>query len=370
MRTDDFDFFLPPDLIAQEPPADRTASRLLHLEGRGGSVTDRVFRDLPSLVVPGDVVVLNDTRVLKARLMGRKKNGGRVEVLVERVVGQNEAVVHIRASHAPRADSTLVLADNIEATVIGKEKHLYRLRFEIEEGVLAMLERHGALPLPPYIDRVPTAHDEVRYQTVYARQPGAVAAPTAGLHFDETLLAALSAAGVAIAYITLHVGAGTFQPVRVGNVQDHVMHSEWYEVPDATVTAIHCGRANGGRVLAIGTTTLRALEGAAAGGELEAGSGETDIFIVPGYRFRVVERLITNFHLPRSTLLMLVSAFGGIEPLRRAYAHAIRERYRFFSYGDAMLIEGNRTDPPLCQRLTRDRCTPQPYGAYSSLSHR
>ena len=347
MHTDDFDFLLPPDLIAQEPPADRTASRLLHLDGRGGSIiNDRLFKDLPSLVMPGDVLVLNDTRVLKARLLGTKKNGGRVEVLVERVVGRNEALVHIRASHAPRPDSTLILADQIEATVIGKEKELYRIRFETEDGVLAVLERHGALPLPPYIDRVPTAQDEVRYQTVYARQPGAVAAPTAGLHFDETMLAALSAAGVAIAYITLHVGAGTFQPVRVCNVQDHVMHNEWYEVPGATVTAIAHARANSGRVLAIGTTTLRALEGAAAGGQLEAGFGETDIFILPGYRFRVVERLLTNFHLPRSTLLMLVSAFGGIEPLRRAYAHAIRERYRFFSYGDAMLIERDEADRP------------------------
>jgi S-adenosylmethionine:tRNA ribosyltransferase-isomerase len=336
---DDFDFDLPHELIAQLPAPERTSSRLLHLDGATGAVTDRQFRDIVELVAPGDVMVFNDTRVIKARLTGRKKTGGKVEVLVERVLAGDHAFAQVRASHPPREGSTLVLADAVEATVIERRGDFFRVRFENCKDVFALLERHGAVPLPPYIDRTPEAPDEARYQTVYARQPGAVAAPTAGLHFDEPLLDRLRDRGVRTAYLTLHVGAGTFQPVRAPDPAEHVMHSEWYHVPQATVDAISESRRAGGRVMAVGTTSLRALETAAAEGELRPGYGETKLFIMPGYRFRVVERLLTNFHLPRSTLLMLVSAFGGMDNIRRAYRHAIAARYRFFSYGDAMLIE-------------------------------
>ncbi|MEW6312809.1 MAG: tRNA preQ1(34) S-adenosylmethionine ribosyltransferase-isomerase QueA [Pseudomonadota bacterium] len=338
MHISEFDFDLPPDLIAQFPAAQRAASRLLHLDA-GGVCHDALFRDLPRYVRANDVLVMNDTRVIKARLFGVKDSGGRVEVMVERVVDEHHALAQIRASHAPRPDSRLTLGDGLPVTVTGRTGEFYKLRFEGVTPVFDLLERHGALPLPPYIERGAGTFDEARYQTVYARVPGAVAAPTAGLHFDEAMLAALRAQGVAIAQVTLHVGAGTFQPVRVENIHEHKMHSEWYEVPQATVDAIAMAKRNGGRVLAVGTTSLRALEAAAAEGELQAGFGETNIFIVPGYRFRVVEYLLTNFHLPRSTLLMLVSAFAGIEPVRRAYRHAVEQRYRFFSYGDAMLIE-------------------------------
>jgi S-adenosylmethionine:tRNA ribosyltransferase-isomerase len=338
MRLEDFDYELPPELIAQAPAAERTASRLLHLDGVTGQCTDRQFRDLPELVRPGDLFVLNDTRVIKARLAGRKQSGGRVEVLVERVVGENEAWAQVRASHAPREGSALVLADALEVRVMERREDLFRLRFPEGATVFELLERHGEVPLPPYIGHAAGSEDERRYQTVYARQPGAVAAPTAGLHFDEAMLAAVRARGAAIAYVTLHVGAGTFKPVRVSDVSQHVMHSEWYEVPQATVDAIERARAGGGRVVAVGTTSLRALETAGAG-RLAAGYGETRLFIVPGYRFRVVDRLITNFHLPKSTLLMLVGAFAGLGHVLAAYRHAVEARYRFFSYGDAMLIE-------------------------------
>ncbi|MFN7086946.1 MAG: tRNA preQ1(34) S-adenosylmethionine ribosyltransferase-isomerase QueA [Burkholderiales bacterium] len=339
MHLDDFDYELPAELIAQSPAPERSASRLLHLDGVSGSVADLVFRDLARLIAPGDVMVFNDTRVIKARLAGRKAGGGRVEVLVERVLGSDEVLAQVRASHPPREGGMLDLADGVEATVIGRQEGFFRLRFADCDDVFALLERHGTVPLPPYIMHAPQADDETRYQTVYASEPGAVAAPTAGLHFDRLLLDALRERGVAIAYLTLHVGAGTFQPVRVQNPAAHVMHSEWYRVPQATVDAVAQAKRRGGRVIAVGTTSLRALETAAAGGELGAGYGESRLFIVPGYRFRVVERLITNFHLPKSTLLMLVSAFGGMDNVRRAYRHAIERRYRFFSYGDAMLIE-------------------------------
>lgn len=339
MRLEDFDFDLPQDLIAQSPAPERSASRLLHLDGVSGSVSDRRFRDIIDLVSPGDVMVFNNTRVIKARLTGRKQSGGRIEVLVERVLAGNEVLAQVRASHAPQADSVLLLADAVKATVLGREGGFCRLRFENCDNAFELLERHGAVPLPPYITHVPDAGDAARYQTVYAREPGAVAAPTAGLHFDEQLLAQLRERGVAIAYLTLHVGAGTFQPVRVHNLKEHEMHSEWYQVPQQTVDAIAQAQRAGGRVIAVGTTSLRALETAAAGGALEAGYGETKLFVMPGYRFRVVERLLTNFHLPKSTLMMLVSAFGGMDNIRRAYRHAVEGRYRFFSYGDAMLIE-------------------------------
>jgi S-adenosylmethionine:tRNA ribosyltransferase-isomerase len=337
MRLSDFDYELPPELIAQHPAAERAGSRLLHLDGNTGSMQDLEFRDIVSLLNAGDVLVVNDTRVIKARLHGRKDTGGEVEVLVERVLDDRRALAQVRASKTPREGRRLILTGGVEAEVLGRAGEFFELRFAA--NVLDTLAAHGEVPLPPYITHAADAGDEGRYQTVYARVPGAIAAPTAGLHFDDALLAALEARGVARATLTLHVGAGTFQPVRTDDVARHVMHSEWYSVPQETVDAITRAKAAGGRVVAVGTTALRALEAAAAGGELVAGTDETRLFVVPGYRFRVVERLVTNFHLPRSTLLMLVSAFGGTDAIRRAYAHAVRQRYRFFSYGDAMLIE-------------------------------
>jgi len=338
MRLDDFDYHLPDELIAQSPAGERRASRLLHLHGVTGALSDRLFSDLPGLLRAGDLLVLNDTKVIKARLKGSKDSGGRIEVLIERVLGQGEALAQIRASHAPKAGSELNLDGGLAVHVMAREGELYRLRFP-DDDVFAQLERHGALPLPPYIGHAPDAVDEARYQTVYARTPGAVAAPTAGLHFDAALLETLRGQGVGVAYLTLHVGAGTFQPVRTQNLTEHRMHSEWYSLPQQTVDALRAHRAAGGRIVAVGTTCLRALESAAAAGDPPAGSAETTLFVLPGYRFRIVDRLITNFHLPKSTLLMLVSAFGGIDNIRRAYRHAIEQRYRFFSYGDAMLID-------------------------------
>ena len=337
MRTDEFDFALPEHLIAQHPPEKRGASRLLQL--CGAEWKDRLFADLPTLVQEHDLLVFNDTRVLKARLFGIKESGGKIEVMVERVLGEHEALAQIRASKPPRPNSQLLLAESLPVTVLGREGEFYRLRFDSEEDVTALLERYGQLPLPPYITHAADAGDEERYQTVYARQPGAVAAPTAGLHFDEAMLVALRARGAQIAYVTLHVGAGTFQPVRAEHTHEHVMHSERYTIPQATVDAIHEARARGGRIIAVGTTSLRALESAVATGDLVAGERETSIFIMPGYRFNVVDVLLTNFHLPKSTLLMLVCAFGGMSEMLAAYRHAIEQEYRFFSYGDAMLIE-------------------------------
>lgn len=338
MRLSDFDYELPGELVAQAPLSERTRSRLLHLDGATGSFTDRRFTDLPALLSAGDVLIFNDTKVIKARLNGRKQTGGRIEVLIERVVAEREALAQLRASHAPGAGSRLILCDAIDVEVLSRQDDLFRLRFE--GNVLELLDRYGSVPLPPYITHAPDSQDEARYQTVYATSPGAVAAPTAGLHFDSAMLARLAAMGVSIARVTLHVGAGTFQPVRVEDLAQHKMHSEWYHVPEATADAIEQTRAKGGRIVAVGTTSLRALESAGTDeGHVCARTGETALFITPGYRFRVVDRLITNFHLPRSTLLMLVSAFGGMENIRRAYAHAIAARYRFFSYGDTMLID-------------------------------
>jgi len=338
MRIEDFDYVLPPELIAQHPAGERAASRLLHLDGASGEIEDRTFRDIVGLVDAKDVLVFNDTKVIKARLRGRKDTGGEVEILVERILDPSRALAHVRASKPPRAGRQIRLARGGIVEVLGRDGELFELLF-LDGPVLDVLEAWGEVPLPPYIEHVPEAEDEKRYQTVYARAPGAVAAPTAGLHFDAAILDALRAKGVALASLTLHVGAGTFQPVRVEEISRHVMHSEWYSVPQETVDAIAAAKKRGGRVVAVGTTTLRALESAAAAGELTAGTAETRLFIVPGYRFRVVERLLTNFHLPRSTLLMLVSAFAGTENIRRAYAHAVQERYRFVSYGDAMLVE-------------------------------
>jgi S-adenosylmethionine:tRNA ribosyltransferase-isomerase len=338
MHLSDFDYVLPPELIAQHPAAERAASRLLHLDGKSGEMRDRMFRDLVDLVDAKDLLVFNDTKVIKARLRGRKDTGGEVEILVERILDPSRALAHVRASKTPKPGRQIRLARGGVVEVLGREGELFELLF-LDGPVLDVLDAWGEVPLPPYIEHAPEADDERRYQTVYARAPGAVAAPTAGLHFDAAMLDALRAKGASLATLTLHVGAGTFQPVRVEDVSQHAMHSEWYSVPQETVDAIAAAKARGGRVLAVGTTTLRALESAAAAGELAAGTAETRLFIVPGYRFRVVERLLTNFHLPRSTLLMLVSAFAGIENIRRAYAHAVDERYRFFSYGDAMLLE-------------------------------
>jgi S-adenosylmethionine:tRNA ribosyltransferase-isomerase len=337
MRVADFDFDLPGDLIAQFPPAERGGSRLLHVEAASGALHDRQFRDLQFLLHPNDLLVMNDTRVIKARLFGRKETGGQVELLVERVLGECEALAFIRASHAPKPGSFIDLDANIALRVLERRDDLTRLAFPLP--VLEVLDRLGRLPLPPYIERTAEADDETRYQTVYANEPGAVAAPTAGLHFDMAMLDRLRAHGIRTAQVTLHVGAGTFHPVRVENIGEHVMHSERYTLPQTTVEAIAATRARKCRVVAVGTTSLRALEAAALSGALRAGSGETDIFITPGYQFKVVDALLTNFHLPRSTLLMLVSAFAGVDNIRRAYAHAIAERYRFFSYGDAMFLD-------------------------------
>ena len=336
----DFDFDLPADLIAQHPAAERSASRLL--DGTGELPADRRFRDLPGLLRAGDLLVFNDTRVIKARLLGEKPTGGAVEALVERVLPGFEVLAHLRASKSPRPGSTVRFADAFDAEVLGRagpEDSLFHLRFPADP--LALLAQHGHVPLPPYITHADDADDEARYQTIFAARPGAVAAPTAALHFDAALLAALDTRGVRRAAITLHVGAGTFQPVRVERIAEHRMHSEWFEVGAETVAAITATQAAGGRIVAVGTTTLRALESAARAsgdGPLAPCSGDTDIFITPGFRFRVVDRLLTNFHLPKSTLLMLVSAFAGHEHMRALYRHAVESRYRFFSYGDAMLL--------------------------------
>jgi S-adenosylmethionine:tRNA ribosyltransferase-isomerase len=343
----DFDFALPRELIAQRPAAERSAARLL--DGRSDLPRDRHVRDLPALLRAGDLLIVNDTAVVKARLFGVKASGGVVEALVERIEDGNDGfvVAQLRASKSPREGTSIRFADAFDAEVLGRaggDGSLYRLRFPGDP--LALLERHGHVPLPPYIDRADDATDQARYQTVFAERPGAVAAPTAALHFDGELLAALAARGVERAAVTLHVGAGTFQPVRSVRIAEHVMHSERFAVGAETAAAIVRTRAAGGRIVAVGTTSLRALESAAlqrAPGEpLAAAAGETDLFITPGFGFRVVDLLLTNFHLPRSTLLMLVSAFAGLERIRALYAHAIAERYRFFSYGDAMLLARDR----------------------------
>jgi S-adenosylmethionine:tRNA ribosyltransferase-isomerase len=331
----DFDFALPPELIAQHPAAERSASRLL--DGTGTAAVDRIFRDLPSLLQAGDLLVFNDTQVIKARLFGEKPTGGKLELLVERVLSGNEVVAHMKVSKKPPVGTVLAMDGSFSATLLGRwpdaDGPLFRFRFS--DDPYALMERHGHVPLPPYIEHADTPEDAQRYQTVFARRPGAVAAPTAALHFDEGVLAALDARGVQRASVTLHVGAGTFQPVKTELIADHRMHSEWYEVPAATRQAIADLRRRGGRLVAVGTTTVRTLESWARSGQAQ---GDTDIFITPGFTFREVDLLITNFHLPKSTLLMLVSAFAGYEHMMDLYRHAIAQRYRFFSYGDAMLL--------------------------------
>ncbi len=336
-RLSDFDYVLPPELIAQTPAVSRSASRLLHVAG--AKLCDRAFADLPEVLAPGDLLVFNDTKVIRSRLYGRKDSGGKVELLLERIVAGDEAWMQLSASHAPKPGASFTLDGGAKATVIEREGRFFRLRIAADVPFAAYLDRHGKVPLPPYIARAPQPEDSERYQTVYARHSGAVAAPTAGLHFDLPMLERLRERGVAYAYVTLHVGAGTFQPVEVEDLAQHRMHSERFDIPAATVAAVAATHAAGRSVIAVGTTSLRALESAATPGGLRSGTAETELFVTPGFRFRIVDRLLTNFHLPRSTLLMLVSAFAGYAPIRAAYAHAIRERYRFFSYGDAMLLE-------------------------------
>ena len=338
MQRSDFHYLLPDHLIAQTPLARRGDSRMLVVDGGSGGCRDDRFAGLPAYLRPGDLLVINDTRVIPARLQGSKASGGRVEVLIERVVDAHTALAHVRASKSPQAGGQLRLERDIEVEVLGREGELFRLRFPAGRTVMEWLDAYGHVPLPPYIQRPDAAEDRERYQTLFASVPGAVAAPTAGLHFDAEMLARLAAAGVETARVTLHVGAGTFQPVRVDDLSRHHMHAEYAEVGAETVKMVQAARARGNRVLAVGTTVVRSLEAAAAGGELQPFSGETRLFITPGYEFRVVDLLLTNFHLPESTLLMLVCAFAGYEPVMRAYRHAVAEEYRFFSYGDAMLL--------------------------------
>jgi len=337
MNVDDFYFELPDELIARRPAPERTGSRLLSLTSAG--IGHHRFPDVCEFLRPGDLLVFNDTRVIPARLFGAKASGGKIEVLVERITGEREALCHVRASKAPKPGTWLEFGDGIRAEMRGRVGELFHLFFAGSSTLLDILDRIGHMPLPPYIDRPDDADDLGRYQTVYAREPGAVAAPTAGLHFDKAILDKLAAAGIDLGFVTLHVGAGTFQPVRVDQVEQHTMHSERYQVPELLVEQVAAAHARGGRVVAVGTTSLRALESAAASGHLRAGQGDTDIFIYPGYRFRLVDALVTNFHLPRSTLLMLVSALAGHERIMAAYQEAIARQYRFFSYGDAMFLE-------------------------------
>ena len=345
MRTEDFNFYLPDTLIAQHPTSDRTASRMLYLNSLNGELSDKMFINLPDYLQAGDLLIFNDTRVIKARLFGVKDTGGNVEVLIERVINQQNAYAHIRASRAPKVGSRLTLSKAFDVEIIARHDDLFELRFLSEISVLDLLEQHGALPLPPYITHTATSDDNERYQTVFSKHLGAVAAPTAGLHFNDAILETLKQKGINITYVTLHVGAGTFQPVRVDNINEHKMHSELYSISQETINLIKATKNNGAKVVAVGTTVLRALESAVrfsklnVEGNLQAGSGETDIFITPGYQFKVVDRLFTNFHLPKSTLLMLVSAFAGMANIKNAYEHAIAKQYRFFSYGDAMVIE-------------------------------
>ena len=344
MDISDFDFTLPDRLIAQHPPEVRGSSRLL-VALPDISLQDRVFGDLPDYIEAGDVLVFNNTKVMKARLFGQKESGGKIEALIERVLDNHTALAHIRSSKSPKPGTKLIFEGDICAVMVERADELFCLCFEGGQTVYELLEQNGHLPLPPYIERAAGADDDTRYQTVYAKHQGAVAAPTAGLHFTDELLGRLKAKGVETAEVTLHVGAGTFQPVRVDKIEEHKMHSEWFDVPPETVATIEAAHARGNKVWAVGTTSMRALESAAREtGRLKAGQGDTDIFITPGYRFRVIDRLITNFHLPKSTLLMLVSAFSGMEHIRSVYRHAVEHEYRFFSYGDAMVLGRREKD--------------------------
>ena len=338
MLVSDFDFELPDELIARYPMPERTASRLLAVEGGSGKAEHHTFRDILQYLKAGDLLVMNNTRVIPARLFGRKITGGKIEVLVERVLDEHTVLAHVRSSKSPKPGAQLILEEYIEAEVTDRQDALFVLEFKDKDTVLDLLSRYGHMPLPPYITRDDELEDRERYQTVYAEKEGAVAAPTAGLHFDEALLEAIRAKGIQIAFVTLHVGAGTFQPVRVDQIEDHHMHSEYLEVSEVVCEQVRETKANGGRVVAVGTTSVRCLETASQTGEIQQYQGETDIFIYPGYTFKTVDLLITNFHLPQSTLLMLVSAFSGQSAIRDAYQEAVKNKYRFFSYGDAMLL--------------------------------
>ncbi|CCN34799.1 S-adenosylmethionine:tRNA ribosyltransferase-isomerase [Vibrio nigripulchritudo SO65] len=349
MQVSDFHFELPDELIARYPQPERTASRLLQLDGNSGQVTDGTFKNVLEQVQPGDLLVFNNTRVIPARMFGRKASGGKLEALVERVLDEHSILAHVRCSKPPKPDTELYLGENDEylAEMVARHDALFEIKFKSEKNVLDILNDIGHMPLPPYIDRPDEDADKERYQTVYNEKPGAVAAPTAGLHFDEELLEQIKAKGVEFAYVTLHVGAGTFQPVRVENINDHHMHAEYVEVPQEVVDAINATKARGGRIVAVGTTSVRSLESAAQesikkGTELAPFFGDTEIFIYPGYEYQLVDCLITNFHLPESTLIMLVSAFAGYDNVMKAYEHAVKEKYRFFSYGDAMFISKKR----------------------------
>lgn len=340
MRVADFSFDLPDELIARFPKADRTSSRLLSLDGPSGTIEHKVFSDILSLVNENDLLVFNNTRVIPARMFGQKASGGKIEVLVERVLDEHRVLAHVRASKSLKLGNEVILEGKAKATMVARHDTLFELEFEHTKNVLDILNEIGHMPLPPYIDRPDNEADRERYQTVYGEKPGAVAAPTAGLHFDKQLMAALKNKGVNMAFVTLHVGAGTFQPVRVESVDEHIMHSEYIEVSEEVVKAVEQTKAKGGRVIAVGTTSVRSLESAAKvhGGKLDTYFGDTDIFIFPGYKFNVVDAMVTNFHLPESTLIMLVSAFSGQENIMGAYKTAIEQQYRFFSYGDAMFL--------------------------------
>ena len=338
MNVSDFHFDLPDELIARYPLKERSASRLLSLDGLSGQASHLKFTDLPDLLQPGDLLVFNNTRVIPARLFGQKETGGKVEILVERLLGEKELLAHTRSSKSPKEGQRLLLEDGTSLRMMAREDALFRFVYEGDEAFLDVLERIGHMPLPPYMEREDEQSDRERYQTVYAKEAGAVAAPTAGLHFDDAVLSALEAKGIEFAYVTLHVGAGTFQPVRVDKIEDHVMHSEIAHVPEETVKAVNEARVRGGRVVAVGTTSVRSLESASRAGRLHEFRGDTDIFIYPGYRFQTVDAMITNFHLPESTLIMLVSAFAGYNNIMSAYREAVEQKYRFFSYGDAMFL--------------------------------
>ncbi|WP_394176935.1 tRNA preQ1(34) S-adenosylmethionine ribosyltransferase-isomerase QueA [Thalassotalea litorea] len=342
-RVSDFAFELPDELIARYPQAERTASRLMTLDGNSGAISHKTFTHVIDMLNPGDLLVFNNTRVIPARMFGSKASGGKVEVLVERILDQHRVLAHIRASKSPKPGAKLLLEGKVDATMVARHGALFELQIDGEQSVLEVLEEIGHMPLPPYIDRPDEESDKERYQTVYNEKPGAVAAPTAGLHFDEALLEKIQDKGVQLAFVTLHVGAGTFQPVRVENIDEHVMHSEYVEVSPEVITQIQQTKANGKRVIAVGTTSVRSLESAAKfhldkGQPLAEFYGDTDIFITPGFEFNVVDCLITNFHLSESTLLMLVSAFSGYDHMMQAYQEAVTEKYRFFSYGDAMFL--------------------------------
>ena len=337
MKKSDFNYNLPDELIAQIPLAQRDASRLLCMDRHTGAINDRYFTDLINLINADDLLVFNDTKVIPARLYGKKQSGGKIEILIERVINAEQAIAHIKASKAPKPGTLIELDQGYECRVLGRVDDLFQLEFS-NLNILDLLDKIGHIPLPPYITRADDASDLTRYQTVFAKESGAVAAPTAGLHFDLAMFEKIKAKNIATAFVTLHVGSGTFQPVRVENLAEHLMHKEYFAVSEQTVEAVNATRARGGRVIAIGTTAVRALESASKSGVLRTGFGDTDLFITPGYQFKSVDAMLTNFHLPESTLLMLVSAFAGYEPIMAAYQHAIDESYRFFSYGDAMFL--------------------------------